>query len=434
MSYTRKNLDGAQVEFTVTVAPAEYQPHLTRAAARLSERAAIKGFRKGHAPYDIVKRELGEMAIMQEALETVVQEKFYDAVTSEKLETIGMPKIDLEKLAPGNEVVFRATVALMPSVVLPLLSTITVTTKKKTVGDKDVHETIDAIRGMQATEIIKSGAAGAQDKIIVDMNMLLDGVPLDGGQSKDHQVYLSEPHYIPGFAEQLVGLKKGETKKFSLTFNKDHYQKHLAGKLVDFDVTVKDVYERQLPGLSDDLAKRLGQNSAEELKKLIQNNLEEEAERKALQQTEIEILDQLIAQSRFDPIPAVIIDSERQKIFYELTQDLERHGISVEQYLADIKKDEKTLFEDFRAQAEKRAKAALISRQVAREQNIRAEEEEVDKEIAMMKDVYAQNKDVLEKLGRREVRDTIAVSIQNKKVMAWLKGQTVEKNVEKKTT
>lgn len=420
MSHTSKTLDKSQVELIVTVAPQDYQKHLERAAQRISERTAVKGFRPGKVPYEIIKKEVGEMNILQEALEAIVQETFYQAVVSEKLETIGMPKIDLEKMAPGNDLVYKATVALMPKVKLPDLGGIKIEHKVKEVKDEDLNETLDAVRGMNAIETAKEGAAEGTDKLVLDFDMFLDKVPVEGGQAKDHQVYLSEQHYIPGFNEQVKGLKKGEEKEFSLDFPKEHYQKHLAGKKVDIKVKVKEVYERQLPELSDELAKKLGQESVAKLKDLIRTNLEEEAKRKADQKFEIEMLDQIIAGTEFDPIPEVLVDAERQKMFYELKADLEKHGISIEQYLADIKKDEKTLFEEFRTQAEKRAKAALISRQVAIENHIHVHDEEIDKEIKMMEAMYAQNKEYLEKLNRPEVRDTIAVSLQNRQVMAWL--------------
>ncbi|MFZ2189312.1 MAG: trigger factor [Candidatus Magasanikiibacteriota bacterium] len=432
MSHTTKKLDQNQVEFMVTVTPAEYQKHLEKASVRISERTAVKGFRSGKVPYEIMKKEVGEMNILQEALESIVQETFYTAVMAEKLETIGMPKIDLEKMAPGNDLVYKAVVALMPKVKLADINKIKIEHKVKEIKDEDMTETLDAVRGMNAVEVVKEGPAEGTDKLVLDFDMFLDKVPVDGGQAKNHQVYLSEQHYIPGFNEQVKGLKPGEEKEFSLDFPAEHYQKHLAGKKVDIKVKVKEVYERQLPELSDDLAKKLGQESVAKLKDLIRTNMEEEAKRRANQKFEIEMLDQMIEGTEFDPIPEVLIDAERQKMFYELKADLEKHNISIEQYLADIKKDEKTLFEEFKTQAEKRAKAALISRQVAIENHIHVHDEETDAEIKVMEAMYATNKEYLDKLKRPEVRDTIAMSLQNRKVMEWLtakvKGEEVEEH------
>ena len=132
-------------------------------------------------------------------------------------------------------------------------------------------------------------------------------------------------------------------------------------------------------------------------------------------------MDALISQSEFENIPDVLINAERQKMFYELKADLERHQIPIEQYLQNINKKEDELFEEFRAQAEKRAKAALISRQVAQENNITVDDEEIDKEIKMMEGVYKDNKEYLERLKLPEVRGAIAMSVQNRKTIEWVK-------------
>lgn len=426
MAYTLKKLENSEVELTITVPPAEYEKDLKKAAERLSQKKAIKGFRPGKAPYDIIKKEFGDMAILQEALETVIKDTFYNAVTQEKLSTIGMPKIDVDKLAPGNDIVYKAVVGLMPNVKLADISKIKIEKKEGKIDESKITETLDAVRGMNAKEIIKNGKAEGTDKLIIDMDMLLDNVPVDGGQAKDYQVYLSEDHYIPGFNDQVRGLKKDDEKEFSLDFPETHYQKMLAGKNVKFKVKVKEVFERQLPELTDDLAKTLGQESVEKLKELIKENLQKEADQKASQKAEIEMLEKLIEKTEFDPIPTAIIDSERQKMFYELKADLDKHGIEIDQYLQDIKKTEKELYEDFKAQAEKRAKAALISRQVAIEQNMKVEEKELEEEIENMRQVYKNEPETLERLKDQTVRESIATAIQNKKVMKWLREQIIK--------
>jgi len=430
MSHTLKKLDKSQVELIITVEPKDYQKHLENAAQKLSARVAVKGFRPGKVPFEIMKKEAGEMSILQEALEQIVQESFFQAVQAEKLDTIGMPQIAIEKLAPGNDVVYKATVALLPKVTLPDLTTIKISREAKAIEEKHINETLDAVRGMNAAEVLKNGPAEGTDKLILDLEMFLDKVPVEGGQARNHQVYLSEQHYIPGFNEQVKGLKKGEEKEFSLEFPQEHFQKHLAGKKVEIKVKVKDVYERQLPELSDELAKKLGQESVAKLKELIKNNLEQEAEHKADQKFEIELLDALIAGAKFAEIPEVLVNAERQKMFYELKADLERHGIPIEKYLEDLKKDEKQLYEDFKVQAEKRAKSALISRQVALENHIHVHDEEIEAEVKMMETMYHDNQEYLDRLKRPEVKDTIAMTLQNRKVMEWLKAKVLGLPVE----
>ncbi|MFA5061621.1 MAG: trigger factor [Patescibacteria group bacterium] len=426
MKYEIKKLDKSQLEFTITVEAKDYQQDLENAAVRLSERAAIKGFRPGKAPYEMVKQQLGEIKILEEAMQNIVEKNFFEATHQEKINTVGMPQITIEKVAPGNEFVFKAVVALLPKVTLPDFSGIKVKQELKEVGEKEVSDVLNDLKKMQPKEIIKNDKAAKEDKIVLNMEMFIDKVTVEGGHSQSHQVYLSEPHYIPGFAEQLIGLKKDDEKEFTLKFPETHYQKHLAGKNVDFKIKVKDVFELQYPELNDDFAKALGQESMEKLKVLLVKNLTEDAQHKSEQKMEIEIFEQLIAKAQFDEIPEVLLDSEKHKMFHELKHQLEHQGIEMEHYLKDLKKTEKQIHDDFTENATKRVKAALISRQIAVDNNIKAEEPEIKQEIEMIKKAYPGDKTVEENLKNPEVISTIALTVQNRKVLAFLKEKVVK--------
>jgi len=421
MNHTTEKLKNAKVKFTITVTPEEYDAQMKKAAVRISERTAIKGFRKGKVPYDIIKREIGEMHIMNEALEPILQETFYKAVTAEKLETIGMPAINVEKIAPGNDLVYTAEVALMPELTLPKLDGITVKFRPKPVTESDIDDMIDNLTKMQAKEVVKDGEATKEDKIVVDMDLLVDGVPIEGGQAKDYQVYLSENQHIPGFNEELLGLKKGDHKEFTLTFPKKYHNTVLAGNPGLFKITVKEVYTRVFPEVTDELAKTLGQESMGALRDKLRENLEHEAFHKADEVAEIEIFDTLIGKTTFGDIPDVLIDAERKKMFYELKRDLERNGIEIEQYLNDIKKTEAEIHADFTEQATKRAKAALVSRQIIKDQQITLSEDELQSEIETMKKTYHNQPEYLENLGKPEVKDTIRTYLLNKKALTFLR-------------
>lgn len=421
MSYKLEKLDKSQLEFTFTVTPSEYQKDLESAAVRLSERAAIKGFRPGKAPYDIVKQQLGELRIMEEAVEKIVQKLYFDAIKTEKAAAIGMPQIKVEKLAPGNDFIFTATVALLPKIKLPDLQTISIKSEYKPAGDKDVEEALGHIQKMQPKEEPKNGISTKEDKVTIDMDMFLDKVPVDGGQARNHQVYLSEAHYIPGLAEQLVGLKKDDTKEFALPFPKEHYQKHLAGKKIDFKIKVTEVFTLTYETIDDEFAKKLGQESLVKLKDLLLANISKENEEKEKRRFEEALLEQIIEKTSFEELPALLIDSEKKKMFFELKHDLERRGIEMEKYLSDIKKSEEQIYKDFAVGAEKRAKAALVSREVAIENNITVSKEELQKEVEEIKLAYPGDKNVEENLKRAEVLETIASTVQNRKVVEYLR-------------
>ncbi len=421
MQHTLKQLPKSQVELTITVVPADYTKEMEAAAGRLSQRAAIHGFRPCKAPYDIVKQSLGEIKILEEALQFIVEKNYYSVVIAEKLDIIGMPEITIEKMAPGNDFVFKAVAALLPSVKLADITKIDAKKKEVVVGDKEINDMLDNLRKMQAKEVIKEGPATKEDKVEVAMNMFIDKVGVEGGQAPKHQVYLSEKHYIPGFADQLLGMKKDEVKEFTLKFPDEHYQKHLAGKNIDFHVKVNDVYSIEYPEINDELAQKLGQKSVEGLKEILMTNLRQEAQNKEDQRIEAELLEKVILASEFSEVPDVLIKSEKQKMFYELKNSLQEQGIEFEKYLKDLKKTEEEIADDFAQRALTRVKAALISRQIAKENNIKVEKDELEKEIKNIRVTYKNDSKVEEALKRPEVLDTLAATIQNKKVIAWLK-------------
>jgi trigger factor len=421
MNYKTKKQDDATIVFTITVPTDEYQKDTDLAAKRLQSKMSIKGFRKGKAPLEMVIREVGEMAILQEALESIVGKAYVEAIKKEELDIVGRPELQIVKLAPNNDIEFTATVSTLPTISLANIKKLKISKKDSTLDTNRLKETMYALLGMHAEEVEKDGPAEGTDKLTLDMNMTIDNVPVEGGQAKSHQVYLSEDHYIPGFNAHVVGLKKDDTKTFTLDFPENHYQKQLAGKKVDISVSVVRVDERRIPTLTDDFAKKLGQESAAELEALVRSNLQAEADQKSAQSFDIELLDTMIEKSTFSAIPEVLIESEKQKIFYELTRDLDKHGITIAQYLGDLKKTEEELMADFREQAEKRAKAALMSREIAKQQSLAPTKEELAEEIETLKRMYSSDTETLKALEREDVIDTIAVQIQNRKVMEWLR-------------
>lgn len=426
MKHTKKQLGKSELELTITLEPKEYQKDMEEAAERLSQRAAIKGFRPGKAPYDFIKQQMGEIKIMEEAVESIIQRTFFEIIKEEKIDSVGMPKINVEKMVPGNDFIYKAIVALIPKIKLIDFKKIKVESKPIEITDEEINKVLTDLQKMQTKEVAKVGKAKKEDKVLIDMDMFISGVPVEGGQAKDHQVYLSEEHYIPGLKEQLIDLSKDDTKEFNLRFPKNHYQKHLADKDVDFKIKVKDVYELTLPELNDEFAKKLGQESVDKLKELLKENMTREAQMKENQRLEADILEQMIEKSEFEEIPQILIDSEKRKMFYELKHDLEHHGIEMEQYLKDIKKTEEQIFQDFEQQANKRVKAALVSRQIAVDNNIKVEKEDLDKELELIKKTYAHDEKILENLKRPEVLDNIIGTIQNRKVLEFLKAEVIK--------
>lgn len=432
MDYTINEINGSEVEIEIKLQPNEYEEDMERAAERISKEVDIDGFRQGNAPYRVIKNEVGEMKIMQEAIQTIAQRTYVQVLKQEEINSIGSPEVNVDKMAPGNEVQFTATVATMPEIDLADPTEVEVKKETKEVRDEDVQDSIDSLRKMHSEEELKEGPAEGNDKLVLDMNMSVDGVPVEGGQAKDYQVYLDQDEqHIPGFNEQVEGMEAGDEKEFSLDFPENHYQKNLAGKTVDFDVSINEVYSQELPELDEEFAKKMGQESVEGVKNLIRENLKQEAKKKEEQQFEVKLLKRLVEESEFGDIPEVLIDAEKQKMFEELKNDLDKNGVTVEEYLEDIKKTEEELLEGFTDQATKRAKTALISRKLAeKHEDLQPTQDEIEEEMDRIREANQDNEEVEERLQSQEVRGSIATTVQNRKVVKWLKDQVKVKEKE----
>lgn len=428
MHYILKNLPKSQVEAKVTVEAAEAKPFLERAAAELSQRVKIEGFRPGKADYETVARRVGEMAVLEEALPKIVQKMLVEIIKKENLQTVGEPSISVEKAAPGNEVIFTAVMTLLPEVKkLADYKSIKVEAKPVEVKDADVAKTIEELRKMQSTEHEVEREVRKGDKVTVDMRMAIDKVDIEGGTTKDHAIYLDEEYYIPGLPEKLDGMKKGEQRVFTLTFPKDHFNKRLAGKEVEFTVDLKGVHEIRHPEADDSFAKRLGQETLEKLKELLRRNLTQEAETKETQRQEIAALEELLKKSEIAEVPDMLVNNETHKMIHELESSIVRQGLQFSDYLASIKKTRDQLMLDFAPEAMKRVKTMILIREIGRRENIEPTDVEVIEEQTRLLNMYKDDAETQDRVRSDDGIEYIRSMLKNRKILAYIRETTVKK-------
>jgi trigger factor len=253
--------------------------------------------------------------------------------------------------------------------------------------------------------------------------MSIGGVPVEGGSANGHIVRLSEEHYVPGFTDQLVGMSSGQTKTFQLPFPKEHYQKNLAGRMVDFSATVTEVRERTLPEPDDAFAARLGQKSIIDLRFLIEKNLREEKEDKEEKRFESALLKAALERTRIGEIPDFLVTEEAQRIVRELEESVKQRGGVFADYLQHIGKTREQLLLDMVQPALERVKSSLLLRHLAKEHSIVVSDNEVDRDIAETKKLYEKSEEVRDALDTSAMREQVRLMVRNKKVMEWLKMQ-----------
>lgn len=428
MQVNKEQAEKSEIKLTVELSAEEFSPHVVKAAARISETIEIPGFRKGQAPVNVVKQKVGEMRLWQQAAEIAIQKVLPEAVSQEKLETVGQPSINIEKLAPGNPFVFTAAFPILPEVQVADLSKIKVKEEQPSVTEAEVEKVVDNVRRMRATEKTVDREAKKGDKVMIKFDVFLDKVPIDGGSSDNYPLVLGENAMIPGFEEQIEGMKKEEEKEFELKFPDDYHNKQLAGKTCEFKVKLHEVKEIELPELNDEFAKTVGEyDSVKALKEAIEKNVFEEKKEKSDRQTEVKMIEELIGASTFGDIPEVMVNQETKTMMGELEQNVARQGLDFEQYLQHLKKDRKQLMLDLTPDAIKRIKTALVIRKLAKEQNIEATESEVKEEMDKMRHAYEGSPEILSQLESQSYKDFLTNAIRNKKTMHWLKEQVIQK-------
>ncbi len=423
MNITVESQPKSQLKLAIELSVEEMQPFLNKAAEALSSKLKIEGFRPGKASLGIVIQKLGAQAVWEEAAELAVRKSFVQAVLEKKLQTVGRPHIHIGKLAADNPFSYTAEIAIVPDVTLADYKTLKVKREAATVVPADIDKAVEELRDMFATEAMVDREAKMGDKAEVDFDLFLDHVAVEGGSSKQHPVKIGSGNFIPGFEDNLIGMKKDEEKTFSLPFPKEYHNANVAGKSGEFTVKMKSVFEISKPEINDEFAKKAGKfENVADLKAQIEKNLLAEATDKNDAAYEREVVDAIIKKSTFTDLPEVLVENELEKMIHELQdQVMQQGGVKFEDYLKGLKKTPDDLKKDFRPQAEQRVKAALIIRQISKNEKIDATPAEVDVDVQHTLKMYEGQAEILQRIDTEDYRDYVRSLIINRKVIQFLK-------------
>jgi len=428
MKVEKKDLEKSQIELTVELSVGEFKPYIKQGAEKVSKEVKINGFRSGKAPYEVLKQKIGEMTILEEAARIAIN-KTIELATKDKVtgQPVGQPQVNITKLAPNNPMQYKVVLAMLPEVKLGDYKKAKVKQEKIEVKDSEIEKMIEYLREMRVKEAVADCKAKDGDKVIVDIEMFLDKVPVDGGQGKDTGVIIGKGYVVPGFGKKLIGAGKSEVREFSLPYPKDHHQANLAGKLVDFKVKIKEVYQRELPKINDDFAQNFKAKDLAELRGNIKKNIIAEKQQRAEQKTEIAMLDKILEKTKFGDIPELLVNHEAETMLAELEQTVAQQGGKFDDYLASLKKTRDQLTLDLLPDAVKRAKSALMIRELAKVEKIKVEEKEVQKVIEEMLKQYKGNKEAMEKIKTPAHKEYMRNLMTNRKVIDKLKEWNVGK-------
>ena len=376
---------------TFTISQDKIKPALDQAFNKVKKDLTAPGFRKGHMPRTVFNQKFGEEALYEEALNSILPAAYEEAVAELKLDVVTQPKVDVKSMEKGKDWEITAEVVTKPEVKLGDYKNLEVSVEEsKEVTDAEVDEKIERERNNLAELVLKEDAAVEGDTVVIDFVGSVDGVEFDGGKGDNFSLELGSGQFIPGFEDQLVGKRAGETVKVNVTFPEDYQSADLAGKDATFVTTIHEVKAKEVPELDDELAKDIDEEveTLDELKAKYRKELEATKETAYNDAVEAAAIDLAVANAEIVELPEEMIHDEVQRAMQEFMGNMQRQGISSEMYFQLTGTTEEDLRKQYEADADKRVKTNLVIEAVAKAEGFEATDEEIEKEISDLATEY----------------------------------------------
>ncbi len=399
---------------------------LSEAVRHIAKRTRIAGFRPGKAPRAVVERVVGAPAILDEALDHLVQRAYRDALIEHDLTPLTNADIDIEQAEEGKEVVFTATVQVRPDVVLGDYRNFNFAPEIESIDDSKIAKVLEELADQNATLApVEDRGARAKDYAVIGYAGTRDGVPFEGGSAERMPLILGEERLIPGFEANLMGLAAGESTSFDITFPDDYGEATLAGQVAHFAVDLRELREKVQPIVDDEFARSMG--AFEDLAALrveIEGRLGRNALDRARHDFSDKIIEYAVANATLE-LPNILVDQEVEVMHDEFRASLARQGITEEAYLKVVEKTDADLHTDFRPNAEKRVRVLLVLSKIADAEAVVISDADVEAEVQRSRERYARDKKTVAYFesarGRSFIRSTLRRSrVVERLVDAWL--------------
>lgn len=415
MAYTVEEVNGCTKKLKFNFENVDLSSQIQSALKEKQKSSNLKGFRKGKAPLEMIQKVYGPQ-VENDALYRFVSEEFYKAIQEEKIRPVGYPNFGNTNYEDGKNVSFEATVETFPEVEIKDFSKYSFTKEDAKVTDEDVQKLKEQYLAPKAEMVeVKDDKATLQNGQFAVFNFegeKPDGSRPDNMKAEEFVLEIGSGQFIPGFEEQMVGLKKGEKKTLELTFPKDYHEADLKGADVKFDVELLEIKEKNTPELTDELAKEFGFESAEDFNTKNKERLEAQKQREVQAKLHEEILNKLVEENNFD-VPAALIEQQKGAVRQDLANNLKQQGFNEDMV--------KTYFEkwdgDITGKAEFQVKSGLILDKIAKKYEVEATEADLDAKIQEMADQSGMDKAQIEQYykGNEQIKQNMLYAIREEK-------------------
>ena len=423
-----------KVKFSMEFSAEEFENAQIEAYKKNKDQFTIDGFRKGKAPRTIIERHYGEGVFFEDALDELFRENYVKALDELDLEVIDSPAAEFTQLKKGEGFTATITVPVFPEIEVKDYKGVEVEKKEGKVDEKDVDQDIENIRKRNARMVSVDRKAETGDTVYFDYAGFVGDEQFQGGTAEKQTLKLGSGMFIPGFEEELVGVKADEDRDVHVTFPEDYQAENLAGKDAVFHCHIHEVREEQLPDVDDDLAKDATEyETLEELKEATRKRLQEAAEKNAENQMKDEAAEKVMAANEFE-IPAVMVNDELDRSINDFAQQMAYSGLNLDMYFKYTNSNMEQLRDQIRPDAEKSVKLRIILQNIARLEDLKCTEEDLNSELEFMAKQYNTDPAEVRKMLGEDSIVYFKKDIQAKKAMdlIYSEAKKVEKAAEAK--
>lgn len=391
MEVKKEVLDGNKVKLDVELESDKVDEALDQAYKKVVKDIEIPGFRKGKAPRKIVEQRFGEEVLHKDALDILIPQGYSEAIEEADIEPVDQPDIEDFYISAGEPATFTAIVEVKPEVELGQYKELGVEKEDSEVKEEEINQRIEQMQD-QYSQLVTADREELQDGdyAIIDFTGYVDGEEFPGGSAEEYSLEIGSESFIPGFEDQLIGMKVGEEKTVEVTFPEDYQADDLAGKDASFDVLLKEIKVKERPELDDDFAKEasdedtmeelrvsIEEEIAEQKEESVENNFREELIKKASENAEVNLTETLV-------------DEQLDQMFERLSQSISQQGMEIDEYFNYMGMDEESWREQNRETAADRAKELLVLEAIADVEDLEITEEEVEEEVNKIAEMHDQ--------------------------------------------
>ena len=429
-----EKVEKSQVVLTIEVGAAEFEAAIEKAYQKMRKKINVPGFRPGKAPRKIIEGMYGAEVFFEEAINIAFPEVYDAAVKEKELRVVGYPSVELVGECTKEGFTFTATTPVYPEVTLGEYKGLSAEKEEVKVGAADVNERLKQLQDRNTRLVSVDREAQEGDTAVIDFEGFLNGVPFDGGKGEGHNLELGSHSFVPGFEEQVVGMKAGEEKDLDITFP-ENYTPELAGKAVVFKVKVNEVKAKEVPELDDEFAKDVSEfDTLKDLKADMKKQITEERKKAADRAFEDAVMEQAAANITAE-IPDAMVETQARQFLDNFKMQIAQQGIPYEQYMQLTGMSEEKLIADAMEPAARQVRMDLTVEAIIKAENLEASDEEVEAEYTKLAEQYGMDIETVKKyLPAEQVRDqlvsqkAVAIVVDNATVIK------VEKKAAKKTT